>query len=94
MFLLEHQRFGYQPTVAAGGTAIVSPGTITQISIGNSGSGYTSGIPTVSVGVDLPALGTNIVNIGTASVSDGNVTSVAITTDGSSMPLETFEHSL
>ena len=75
--------FGYQPTVAAGGTAIVSAaGTITGVSIGNSGSGYRSGIQTVSVGVDLPTtLGTNIVNIGTASISDGNVTSVAITTD-------------
>jgi hypothetical protein len=36
--------FGYQPLVSAGGTAIVSGlGTISSISIGNSGSGYRSG---------------------------------------------------
>ena len=35
--------FGYQPLVSAGGTAIVSiAGTISSISIGNSGSGYRS----------------------------------------------------
>ena len=35
---------GYQPLVAAGGTAIISAaGTITSISIGNSGSGYRVG---------------------------------------------------
>jgi hypothetical protein len=39
--------FGYQPLVSAGGTAIVSiAGTITQVSIGNSGSGYRVGIQT------------------------------------------------
>ena len=75
---------GYQPLVAAGGTAVVSAaGTITSVSIGNSGSGYRSGIQTnVSVGVQLPDLsGTTIVPIGVASVADGHVTSVAITTD-------------
>ena len=75
---------GYQPLVAAGGTAVVSAaGTITSVSIGNSGSGYRSGIQTnVSVGVQLPDLsGTTIVPIGIASVADGHVTSVAITTD-------------
>ena len=75
---------GYQPLVAAGGTAVVSSaGTITSISIGNSGSGYRSGIQTnISVGVQLPdTTGVTIVPIGTASVSGGSVTSVAITTD-------------
>ena len=75
---------GYQPLVAAGGTALVSAaGTITSVSIGNSGSGYESGIQTnVSVGVRLPDVaGTTIIPVGIASVSDGHVTSVAITTD-------------
>ena len=75
---------GYQPLVAAGGTALVSAaGTITSVSIGNSGSGYRSGIQTnVSVGVRLPDVnGTTIIPVGIASVSSGHVTSVAITTD-------------
>ena len=75
---------GYQPLVAAGGTATVSAaGTITSVSIGNSGSGYRSGIQTnVSVGVQLPDIvGSTVIPIGVASVSDGHVTSVAITTD-------------
>ena len=44
---------GYQPLVAAGGTAIISAaGTITSISIGNSGSGYRVGVQTtVNVGL-------------------------------------------
>ena len=77
-------RSGYQPLVAAGGTATVSAtGTITSVSIGNSGSGYRSGIQTnVSVGVQLPDIaGATVIPIGVASVSDGHVTSVAITTD-------------
>ena len=76
--------FGYQPLVAAGGTATVSSaGTITAVSIGNSGSGYRSGIQTnLSVGVQLPdTTGTTIIPIGIASISEGHVTSVAITTD-------------
>ena len=76
--------FGYQPLVAAGGTAIVSAaGTITSVSIGNSGSGYRTGVQTnVSVNVRLPdASGVELVAIGTASISGGHVTSVAITTD-------------
>ena len=69
---------GYQPLVAAGGTAVVSGlGTIQSISIGNSGSGYRSGIQTVNVGVGLSATGTpSIEFIGTAVVSNGNVVSV------------------
>ena len=75
---------GYQPLVAAGGTAVVSAaGTISSVSIGNSGSGYRSGIQTnVSVGVQLPDVSSStIIPVGIASVSGGHVTSVAITTD-------------
>ena len=77
--------FGYQPLVAAGGTAIVSiAGTIQSISIGNSGSGYRAGIQTtVNVGVATTSLsGSNRVNIGTATISGGNIVSIAITNPG------------
>ena len=74
--------FGYQPLVAAGGTANISAGgTVQSISIGNSGSGYRAGINTVvNVGVQtysgvLPVL----TNIGTATIQGGNIVSVAIT---------------
>ena len=76
---------GYQPLVAAGGTAVVSGfGTISSISIGNSGSGYRSGIQTVvNVGIATSSTGTpNIKFIGTASVSNGHIVSVAITNPG------------
>ena len=78
--------FGYQPLVAAGGTAIISGlGTIQSISIGNSGSGYRSGIQTVvNVGVGTSSLSTgNIEFIGTAAISGGHIVSVAITNPGS-----------
>ena len=74
--------FGYQPLVAAGGTAVVSAaGTISLVSIGNSGSGYRSGIQTtVNVGIQTESLaGVNIVSIGTASISNGNIVGVAVT---------------
>jgi hypothetical protein len=77
--------FGYQPLVAAGGTALVSvAGTIQSISIGNSGSGYRAGIQTtVNVGVATTSLtGTNKLNIGTATISGGNIVSIAITNPG------------
>lgn len=84
--------FGYQPLVSAGGTAIVSvAGTISSISIGNSGSGYRSSIQTLSgiatvtvrVGVVTSSTGTrNIQFIGTASVNKGNIVSIAITNPG------------
>jgi hypothetical protein len=76
--------FGYQPLVSAGGTAIVSiAGTISAISIGNSGSGYREGVQVVNVGVGTSTTGTpSIEFIGTASVSGGHVVSVAITNPG------------
>ena len=77
--------FGYQPLVAAGGTATVSSaGTISAISIGNSGSGYRSGIQTtVNVSVATSSTDTpNVEIIGTASVTDGHVVSIAITNPG------------
>jgi hypothetical protein len=76
--------FGYQPLVSAGGTAIVSvAGTISNISIGNSGSGYREGIQVVNVSVGTSSTGTpNIEFIGTAVVSGGHIVSVAITNPG------------
>ena len=76
--------FGYQPLVSAGGTAIISGlGTVQSVSIGNSGSGYRSGIQTVNVGVCTHSLGTpSLVNIGIATVLNGHVIGVAITNPG------------
>ena len=76
--------FGYQPLVSAGGTANVSiAGTISAISIGNSGSGYRSGVQIVKVGVALSSTGTpSIEFIGTATVSNGSIVSIAITNSG------------
>jgi len=77
---------GFQPLVAAGGTAVVSGlGTIQSISIGNSGSGYREGIQTVvNVGVGTSSTGTsNIEFIGTAAISGGHIVSIAITNPGS-----------
>lgn len=77
--------YGFQPLVAAGGTAVVSvAGTIQSISIGNSGSGYRPGVqPVVNVGVQTYSSGTaNIEFIGTATVSNGNIVSIAITNPG------------
>ena len=74
---------GYQPLVAAGGTATVSTaGTVSSISIGYSGSGYRSGIgQTVNISIQQENLpGTDIVAIGTATIgSDGYLTGVAVT---------------
>jgi hypothetical protein len=78
--------FGYQPLVSAGGTAIVSAaGTIQSISIGNSGSGYRSGIQTVvNVGVATSSTGIpNIEFVGVASVINGHIVNVTITNPGS-----------
>ena len=73
---------GYQPLVGAGGTANVSGlGTISSISIGNSGSGYRIGIQTVFVGVGTSgATGyPNIVSIGTAIIENGYIVSIGVT---------------
>ena len=74
---------GYQPLVAAGGTAVVSTaGTVASISIGYSGRGYRSGIgQTVNVGVGTTSLTTpNTQWVGTATIgSNGTLTGVAIT---------------
>ena len=73
--------FGYQPLVAAGGTAIVgTSGTVKSISIGNTGSGYRSGIQTVNVSIQQESLtGTDIVAIGTATIEGGYITGTAVT---------------
>jgi hypothetical protein len=78
------QGFGLQPLVAAGGTAVVSAaGTIRSISIGNSGSGYRSGLQSVNVGLYVSTTGISTVQyIGIASVLNGQVVSVAITNPG------------
>jgi hypothetical protein len=75
---------GYQPLVSAGGTATVSiAGTISQISIGNSGSGYRSGLQVVNVGIATSSTGTpNITYVGVATVVNGHITGVAITNPG------------
>lgn len=77
--------FGYQPLVTAGGTAVISAaGTVSSISIGNSGSGYRVGLNTIyNVGVQtFSGVLPNIENIGTAVVQNGNVVSVTITNPG------------
>ena len=78
------QGLGFQPLVSAGGTATVSGlGTISAISIGNSGSGYRAGVQTVNVGVALSSTSApSIEFIGTATISNGNIVSVAITNPG------------
>jgi hypothetical protein len=76
------QGFGYQPLVSAGGTAVVSiSGTIQNISIGNSGSGYRSGMQSVNIGVTTN--GTDVFVVGIASIAGGNVVGVSITNPGS-----------
>ena len=87
------QGFGYQPLVAAGGTANISGfGTISSISIGNSGSGYRTGIATLNgvvqeltynVGLRTADIDTvEVTAIGTATVVNGNITGVSITNPG------------
>lgn len=94
--------FGYQPLISAGGTSVVSAsGTIQSISIGNSGSGYRSGIQTmVNVGVKTEDLEySNIHYVGTASISNGHVVGVSITNPGfgytsSNPPIVVFDSPL
>ena len=73
--------YGFQPLVAAGGTAVVSAaGTITNVAIGNSGSGYRSGLQTVNVGIQTKSLfESNITQVGIATIVDGHVVGLAIT---------------
>jgi len=75
--------FGYQPLVAAGGTAIVSTaGTIQSVSIGNTGSGYRVGVQTVcNVAIQTSTLpGTSVIGIGTAIIEErGFISGIAIT---------------
>ena len=76
------QGFGYQPLVTAGGSAgIASDGTIESISVGNTGSGYRSGIQTVNVSVYNDF--NDIEVVGSANVLDGHVTDYIITNPGS-----------
>ncbi len=74
--------FGYQPLVAAGGTATISAGgTITSIGLGNTGSGYREAHqPTVNVAIQTFSGGVaNVTNIGTAAISEGHIVSIAVT---------------
>ena len=74
-----YEGFGYQPLVSAGGTAIISAsGSVESISIGNSGSGYRSGVQTVNVGVKTSDFDLTE-NIGVAIVDNGHITDVTIT---------------
>ena len=78
----ETSSFGYQPLVAAGGTAIISAGgTVSSVSIGNSGSGYRVGLQTNILVRAVTSSG--VTTIGRANVSSGLVTSVTITSGGS-----------
>ena len=79
----ETTNFGYQPLVAAGGTAIVSAaGTVESVSIGNSGSGYRVGLQT---NILVKARGNSgIITVGKANVTAGLVTSVTIINGGGS----------
>ena len=75
--------FGYQPLVAAGGTAVVSTaGTIESVSIANTGSGYRIGVQTVcNVAIQTSTLpGTSVIGIGTAIIAErGFISGIAIT---------------
>jgi len=75
---------GYQPLVSAGGTAIISPsGSISNISIGNSGSGYRSGIQTsIKIGIKTESLSKHVEYIGFATSYNGSIVSIAITNPG------------
>lgn len=72
---------GYQPLVAAGATATISGfGSITAVSIANSGSGYRPGIQThINVFAETPS---NLSIIGYATAFNGHITGVAITNPG------------
>ena len=76
---------GFQPLISAGGTANISGvGTVSSISIGNSGSGYRAGSQVVNVGVQtFNGVIPSIENIGTATIQGGHIVSINITNPGS-----------
>ena len=69
---------GYQPLVAAGATYTVGAGgSISAISIGNSGSGYRIGVQTVNVGIQTQGVdGTYVTGIATAIIANGHITGI------------------
>jgi len=74
--------FGYQPLVAAGGTAIIgNTGIVSAISVGNTGSGYRSGIQTtVNISIKEENLnGVTLTPVGIATIENGHVTGTAVT---------------
>ncbi len=80
--------FGFQPLVGAGASVFVnSGGTINSISIGNSGSGYRTGIQTnVGVGIITSSNGdVRVIGIGTANIVDGHVDSIDLYNLGSNL---------
>jgi len=80
--------FGFQPLVSAGASVFVnSGGTINSISIGNSGSGYRTGIQTnVGVGIITSSVGdVRVIGIGTANIVDGHVDSIDLYNLGSNL---------
>jgi hypothetical protein len=80
--------FGFQPLVGAGASVFVnSGGTINSISIGNSGSGYRTGIQTnVGVGIITSSTGdVKVIGIGTANIVDGYVDSIDLYNLGSNL---------
>jgi hypothetical protein len=83
--------FGYQPLVSAGGTVTVSSaGTVSAISIGNTGSGYRVGLQTVNVAIQTSSNleeqsyldRSSFIGMGTAQIVDGHITGIAITNSG------------
>ena len=72
--------YGFQPLVAAGGTAVVSSaGTITAVAIGLTGSGYRSGLQTVGVAIQTRSVGiASYTYVGNATVNGGHVTDVVV----------------
>ena len=72
--------YGFQPLVAAGGTAVVSSaGTITAVAIGLTGSGYRSGLQTVGVAIQTRSVGiASYTYVGNATIAGGHVTDVVV----------------
>jgi len=72
--------YGFQPLVAAGGTAVVSSaGTITSVAIGLTGSGYRSGLQTVGVAIQTRSVGiASYTYVGNATVTGGHVTDIVV----------------